>query len=338
MRALLVGAGGMGRAWADNLTNNPDTEIIGWVDLIEGAAAASADDKGLHLEYVGTDLSAAITATKPDFIVDVSSPQGHCDVTCTALGHGVPVIGEKPMADTMAQAKRMVQASEKAGKLFMVSQSRRYDAGLVAFKGAIERELGGLGILNVDFSIGAHFGGFRAEMESPLVVDMAIHTFDGARYLSGRNAVAVFADEFNPNWSWYKGDACANALFEMEDGLRFTYRGSWTSEGLDTSWDGDWKAVGPKGSAMWEKNQEPVSETVASTSGFRSEFERKTHLKPTIAGGISGSLAEFIDALKTGATPQGECHDNLQSLAMVFAAIASNRRKERVLLEEILNV
>jgi predicted dehydrogenase len=254
------------------------------------------------------------------------------------LAHGVPVIGEKPMADTIRQAKQMVQAAERAGKLFMVSQSRRYDAGLIAFRQAIHDELGGLGILNVDFSIGAHFGGFRAEMKSPLVIDMAIHTFDAARYLGGKNAVAVFAEEFNPSWSWYKGDACANALFEMEDGLRFAYRGSWTSEGLDTSWDGDWKAVGPFGAAGWKQNDDPVTETVSTNAGFRSEYVHKTHAKPTIASGISGSLAEFIEALKTGATPQGECHDNLQSLAMVFAAITSNQRRERVTIEEILDV
>lgn len=328
----------MGRAWADNLRQNPDADLVAWVDVIPGAAASAAEGKELSLDYVGTDLKAAIAGASPDFVVDVSSPQGHCEVTCTALEHGLPVIGEKPMAENMNQAKKMVKAAERAGKLYMVSQSRRYDAGLVAFKKAIDEELGGLGILNVDFSIGAHFGGFRAEMKSPLVVDMAIHTFDAARYLCGKNAVSVFAEEFNPSWSWYKGDACANALFEMEDGLRFCYRGSWTSEGLDTSWDGDWKAVGPRGAAGWDHNNDPVTETVASTTSLRSEYVRKTHPKPSIASGISGSLAEFIDALKTGATPQGECHDNLNSLAMVFAAITSNQRRERVMLEEILSV
>ena len=328
----------MGRAWADNLRQNPDSELVGWVDIVPGAAATAAEGKELHLEYCDTDLEEAIKAISPDFVVDVSSPQGHYMVTRTALCFGLPVIGEKPMADTIWQAKEMVKASEEAGKLFMVSQSRRYDAGLIAFKTAIQEELGGLGILNVDFSIGAHFGGFRAEMKSPLIIDMAIHTFDAARYLSGRNAVAVYAEEFNPSWSWYKGDACANALFEMEGGLRFAYRGSWTSEGLDTSWDGDWKAVGPRGSAGWKQNEDPVTESVSNAQGFRSEYVHKTHPKPTIASGISGSLAEFIEALKTGTTPHGECHDNLQSLAMVFAAVTSSRRKERVTLEEILDV
>lgn len=80
------------------------------------------------------------------------------------------------------------------------------------------------GILTADFFIGAHFGGFRDAMPSPLLLDMAIHTFDAARYLSGADPLAVYCDEFNPAWSWYAGNACATAIFEMTGGLRYVYR------------------------------------------------------------------------------------------------------------------
>jgi hypothetical protein len=49
-----------------------------------------------------------------------------------------------------------------------------------------------------------------------------------------------------------------------------------------------------------------------------------------VAGGIAGSLQEFLEALKTGSIPNGECHDNVKSLAMVFAAIESAKRRERI--------
>ena len=136
----------------------------------------------------------------------------------------------------------MVRASEQSGKLYMVSQSRRYDGRLAAFRRLIEREAGQIGILNSDFYIGAHFGGFRDEMPSPLILDMAIHTLDAARYLSGTDPVSVYCEEYNPNWSWYTGDACATALFTMTGGLRYTYRGSWCAEGKPTSWEADWRA------------------------------------------------------------------------------------------------
>src|SRR6266571_475245 len=119
------------------------------------------------------------------------------------------------MADSMAHAREMVAASEKAGKLYMVSQSRRYDARIQAYRQLILNQVGPLGILNSDFYIGAHFGGFRDEMPSPLLLDMAIHTLDAARYLSGADPVSVYCEEFNPQWSWYKGNACGTAIYEM---------------------------------------------------------------------------------------------------------------------------
>ena len=331
MRALLIGAGGMGRTWGRNL--NEENLLAGWADAREGAAAEAA--RALDLDIpTGTDLSALIDRVAPDFVVDVTSPEAHRDVTLLALSRGLPVVGEKPMATSMADARAMVEASERAGRLYMVSQSRRYDPGLVAYRRLVQR-LGGLGILHADFSIGAHFGGFRDAMDHVLLLDMAIHTFDAARFLSGADPVSVYAEEYNPDWSWYRGAACANCLFEMSDGLRFAYRGSWCADGLPTSWDADWRAVGPKGSAVWEKNGTPFAELVTGDEGFMRPVERIEEPPTPVDAGIKGSLREFLHALQTGETPQGECHDNLKSLSMVFAAVESARTGERVRIDSL---
>lgn len=336
MRALLVGAGGMGKAWARNIAEFPEVTLAGWVDVRPEAAALAGVETGVTAEVYGTGLTQAIKDAAPDFVVDVTIPEAHHEVTLTALGHGLPVIGEKPMAATMHQAKEMVAAADAAGKLYMVSQARRYNRQLQAYRDFVQESLGGIGILNADFYIGAHFNGFRDEMESPLILDMAIHTFDEARFISGKDPVAVYAEEFNPHWSWYKGDSSATALFEFEDDLRFTFRGSWAAEGLHTSWDGDWRSVGKNGTAIWEHNNVPYAEVVRKSGEFHSEMER-VEITPTPGFEfIKGSFAQFLAALKGGPTPDGECHDNIKSLAMVFAVKESSRRRERVLLSELL--
>jgi len=334
LKALLVGAGGMGRAWGQNLYDCDEVEIVGWVDVRSDIAAAAATALGLTGIHVGSDLAAAMTDTRPDFVVDVTIPEAHHDVTLAALAAGLPVLGEKPMATSMAQARAMVAASERAGKLYMVSQSRRYNAGLAALRRLIVEQTGPLGILNADFYLGAHFGGFRDEMDSPLVLDMAIHTFDAARYLSGADPIAVYCEEFNPPWSWYRGDACATAIFEMTGGLRYTYRGGWCAEGRHTSWEGEWRAVGPQGTATWDGTEAPEAAVVVAADGFMSTTEtRRGVVEEDAPGGIAGSLHDFLHALKTGATPMGECHDNIKSLAMVFAAIESAASGRRIAVE-----
>ncbi len=331
MRALIVGAGGMGRTWGRNVRDSDEVEIVGWVDIRPDAAASAATELSLEHVYTGTDLERALRETRPDLVIDVTVPEAHHDVTLAALAAGVPVLGEKPMADTMERARAMVAAAEKAGKLYMVSQSRRYNARLAALRRLIERETGSLGLLTTDFFIGAHFGGFRDEMPSPLLLDMAIHTFDAARYLSGADPVAVYCEEFNPSWSWYRGAAAATAIFEMTGGLRYTYRGSWCSEGRQTSWEGEWRAVGPYGSATWDGTNAPVADIVVEGGGFQSETTTRVGtIDETMSEGIAGSLQDFLRALRTGATPMGECHDNIKSLAMVFAAVESAAGGRRV--------
>jgi predicted dehydrogenase len=331
-KALLVGAGGMGQGWAKNLAAHAaQVTLAGWVDIREGAAAAAAEKNALSVGWTGTELERAIAEVQPDFVVDVTIPEAHHDVTLTALAHGLPVIGEKPMAHSMEAARAMVAASERAGKLYMVSQSRRYDNRILAYRRLIEKTCGPLGILNADFYIGAHFGGFRDEMEHVLLLDMAIHSFDQARFLSGADPVAVYAEEFNPAWSWYKGAASATCLFEMANGLRFTYRGSWCAEGLHTSWECDWRATGASGTALWDGHGALKGARVTGGEGFHHATEPiEEPITNEVSGGIAGSLEDFLNALDTGATPMGECHDNIKSLAMVFGAVESATTGKRV--------
>ena len=330
-RALLVGAGNMGRNWARTLQAAENARLAGWVDLRGDVLEQAATGLGLEGVALDTDLGRALATIRPDFVVDVTVPGAHHAVTLEALASGVPVLGEKPMADSMEHAREMVAAADRAGVLYMVSQNRRYNSSLAALRRLIADQTGPIGILNSDFSMGARERGHRLEIASPLLLDMAIHAFDTARYLSRADPVSVYCEEFNPPWSWYRGNACAMAMFEMTDGVRYTYRGSWCSEGHHTDWDCEWRAVGPNGSAVWKGGDDvPVADIVVARGGFLPETELRPGEVVPAPAGIAGSLADFLHALDTGVTPMGECHDNIKSLAMVFGAIESATTGRRV--------
>lgn len=330
LRAVLVGAGGMGKAWARTIVDNADVALVGWVDVLDERAREAVEALGAGGVEVEADARAALGNLSPDFVVDASTPSSHYEVTATCLEKGVPVLGEKPMAATMGEARRLVQLSEKCSTLFVVSQNRRYNSGLAAFRALVATSLGGAGQVNAEFYRAPHFGGFRDEMESPLLVDMAIHTFDAARYVTGADALSVACQEFNPGWSWYRGAAAAVAEFEMTGGVHFSYEGSWCAQGLETSWDSSWRAVGPLGSALWDGSANPTAEVQREGA---EDVSLEQVQAPTIdvpGRGIAGSLADFVRALRSGITPMGECHDNIRSLAMVFAALESSRTGRRV--------
>ena len=329
-RALVVGAGSISGAWFPPLIAEK-VQVAAVVDLSVAAARRAIGKYGLDA-VASNDLAAALKRTRPDFVVDLTVPEAHCAVTCAALRAGCHVIGEKPMASSMGEARRMVRAAERAGKMYMVSQSRRWDANHHAARQAVATgKIGRLTTVNCDFYIGAHFGGFRDRMPSPLILDMAIHHFDLCRFLTAAEPQAVYAKEFNPAGSWYAGDVSAACIFEMSDGVVFNYRGSWCAEGCHTSWNGDWRFIGDKGTLLYEKDSEPYGQVVANKTGFQRKLRDVKAPRAAVKhGGMHGALREMLAFLRTGTVPQTQCHDNIQSLAMVFAVIASARSGRRV--------
>ena len=333
LRAVLVGCGGISGAWLGAAKQIKGLDIVGLVDLDEDAAQRRKDEFRLKSAVTGVDLIKALIDLRPDVVFDCTVPEAHCPTTLAALRHGCHVLGEKPMADSMENARRMVEAAEDAGKLYAVVQNRRYDPNIRAFRDAIESgALGRLTTLSSDFYIGAHFGGFRDHMEHVLLLDMAIHTFDAARLISGADPVAVCCKEWNPPGSWYDRDASAIAIFEMTDGIVYTYRGSWCAEGLSTTWESDWRAICQTGSATWDGATGFKAQRVAKTGGFFSEWEDIAVEVPagTKQGGHAGLIREFVDCVRAGKTPETVCTDNIKSLAMVFAAIESAETGRRV--------
>ena len=329
-RVVMAGCGSMSAAWLRAGTAMPEVEFVGLVDLSADAARKRAEEFGLQYAAVGTDLEAVLRDLQPDAVFDCTIPEAHHRVTLAALAHGCHVLGEKPLADSMEHAREMVAAAREAGKLYAVIQNRRYDPHIRRLRAFLESGvLGPLTTLNSDFYIGAHFGGFRDRMEHVLLLDMAIHSFDQARLLSGADPISVYCKEWNPRGSWYDRDASAVAIFEMTDGLVFTYRGSWCSEGLNTSWECDWRIIGTEGSVTWDGGEGMRAQVVAERGGFRSELRDvpiPEHDPSEKVGGHQGLIREFIRCVREGGTPETHCADNIKSLAMVFGAIESARK------------
>jgi predicted dehydrogenase len=163
-------------------------------------------------------------------------------------------------------------------------------------------------------------------MAHPLLVDMAIHAFDAARFLLRAEPVSAYCQAYNPSWSWYAGDANATAVFEMESGTRYVFTGSWCSPGADTSWNGAWRVSGENGSALWNGDDEPI----LYAESTKADWPQSPY------SGISGALQVFVSALRTGQLPSGEVHENVMSLAMVEAAVQSAATGQVVRLDDVL--
>lgn len=337
LRAMVAGCGGMSQHWLNILTKEPGLIVVGLCDVAPGRARERADQFGLKDAVTGEDYPALLDTLKPDIVFDLSVPEAHYAITMEAFRRGCHVLGEKPLADSMAHAREMVGAAKKAGVLYAVMQNRRYDARIRRFRALLDSgALGELTTVNADFYLGPHFDGFREEMDHVLLLDMAIHHFDAARYVTGADPVSVLCHEWNPKGSWYRHGASTVAVFEMSNGVVYTYRGSWCANGLGTTWECDWRAVCTDGTALWDGADAFRCERVKSQEGFTAEFE--SYAIPEIdAGGKrdghAGCVREFLACVRDGGVPETLASDNIKSLAMVFGAIESAATGRRISIE-----
>jgi predicted dehydrogenase len=340
-RVMVAGCGGMSREWLTYADRHRDQiEIVALVDRVLEAAKQRAEEFGLDVPQFAS-VEAALERVSADLLWDITLPEARESVVTAAISHGLDVFSEKPMADSWEAASRLARLAKKKGRRYVVMQNRRYHPQIRALKALVDQQLlGEVGIVTADFFLGPHFGGFREAMAEPLLLDMAIHTFDQARFLLGGGARRVYCHAFNPKGSWYQGHAAAIAIFEWEGGAVFEYRGSWAAEGVPTSWESDWRIVGSKGSARWDGAEPPYAEVRDSDHAPAFLYPTR-RIEATVdaaqMGGHQAALAAMMKAWADKRPAETEAEDNLNSIAMVFAAIQSAQQGKRVAIPDDLS-
>lgn len=331
--AVLVGCGAMSEGWLRSIahvnSNEKQVDLVGFVDLDADLAARRAAQFGWSGAVTGDDLAGVLQQTKPDIVFDIVVPPARHKVVTTAFEHGCDVLSEKPMANSLDEARRLLEARDAAGRQHAVVQNRRHLDGIRRAKAFLQSgAIGEIAEVHCDFFIAPHFGGFREEMDHVLLLDMAIHTFDAARFVAELEPRRVVCVESNPDHSWYRHGASANAIFQCENNRLLTYRGSWCAEGLPTAWEASWRIVGSKGTLIWDGNDGFRAEQPASRDGLLAEMApiAVPEIAPLVNTGHAGVIADFLDARRTGRAALTDSRDNFRSLAMTFAAIESATR------------
>ncbi|MFN4243602.1 MAG: Gfo/Idh/MocA family protein [Tepidisphaerales bacterium] len=340
LRLIQAGVGGMGRTWWKGATqHSPDFEVVALVDIAEAPLAEAGDALGVPAERRFTSLADALERVEADAVLTVTPPPVHAEHAELAFARGLHLLTEKPIADTMENAVRMVELARRAGRQLVVAQNYRFSPSARRFRELVRASpVGAVGHGHLDFYIPGDFGGtFRGTMEFPLLVDMAIHHFDLIRCVTGLNIRDITAMSFRPRWSWYRHDPGLKMLMTLDDGsdagIPFSYSGDWSAFGKTTSWNGTWRLQCDQGTLTWEDDKLAV---------HRSEYwgnHRCTETVDIPAVPLQGQaklLADFAQAIRTGVPAETSGEDNLQSFGAVMAAVRSAREGRKVALSEVV--
>jgi predicted dehydrogenase len=337
-RSIVVGAGLVAGFWMEPLRRRTDVVALVEVDAERTGAALAR----FGLDCPGfTSLDAALAAADADVVVNLTPPEWHRRVSETALAAGCHVLSEKPMAPTYEDARATVEAARRAGRTLAVMQNRRYQPAIRRLReGLLSGAIGQPMAFCADmFMAPRHAAGHLAAQRHPLLLEMAVHTFDQARYLAGAEPLSVACHEFTAPHSWYDGPAAAVCTFEFERGIVFSYRGNWIAEGFATSYDAAWRISGTTGTAIWDSFGHPACEVAVAPAPETGAAEVRRIVweapPPRDATGHAAGLDDLLDALESGRPSETDGEDNLITLAMAFAAIRSAEERRVVPLEEV---
>ncbi len=341
MRFIQVGVGGFGKVWLQCLTKNPQARIVGLVDVDQKALKQARAEGDYEKEICFLSLNNAIKNV--DAVICVTPPENHKQCVTRAMRAGLDVITEKPMAGTLADCLNILKVSRETGRICVVSQNYRYSSEMLTLAKMVKNgRIGDIGQVKIDFYLGFDFGGgFRLEIDHPLIVDMSIHHFDLIRFITGQNAVTVRGHSWNPPWSNYKGDCSTSLIFEMENGGYVVYNASWCAKGQFCNWNGNWQIEGSKGTLLYEKNKISLYDTPKL---YTAKKEKSVPMIKPLKTGQEYVLNNFMQAKRQNKRPETDVFDNINSIAMVFAAVRAvitgkripiiNKRVQKLLDDE----
>jgi predicted dehydrogenase len=334
LKAVLVGCGNISRIWVPAILEIPDLQLIGLVDIVLNKTQILAHEFNLKVE-TDSDLGHLLKRLKPDLVFDCTTPENRLTNVSAAFAMGCSVLVEKPLADTLENAVKLVALAKAYTKVCATVQNHRYSAGIRTLAHFVRSgQLGQITQCSSNFFIGARFNDYRKDMKHVLLRDMAIHTFDAARFILDEEPVSVYCREWNPSGSWYAADAAAVAVFEFTNGIVYTYQGSWSSQGLRTPWESQWRINGTRGSISWNGEEDFKCQILPDEEGDSKQFiDVSVPLLASPLQGHLGAIEDFVQAIRTNRKPPTDRTDNLKSLKMVFSAIQSSMDKKEVKID-----
>lgn len=343
-RVIQVGTGGFGAAWCERFLppNVADglIEVVAAVDTNPKALENASKHLGVPPERCYGDLDRALDENEADFCTVVVPPAFHESVVDAALARGLHILSEKPIADTLEASVRIAAKAEKAGIKMGVTMSHRFDRDKTTLRREIRSGRGG----PVDYIVcrftcamrefGA-WGRFRHEIPDPLLIEGAVHHLDLLADMTASKCDTIYARTWNPPWGEYAGDSQALVTMEMENGAHVLYEGAKTNAAGLNCWTDEYIRAECRDATLILDHRE-LERLPAGAGGVREGSGENVPLLDQPKWANAWLVEKFVRWLDGGEPMETSVEANLQSVALVFAAIESSRTRTAVKVQDFL--
>jgi predicted dehydrogenase len=334
----MIGAGGMAGAWIRRFFQpfGERMEIVGLVDVRPEALHSSGDFLGLPANRRFGAMEEAFQSVDADFCTIVIPPAYHRDAVMLAVARDLPILSEKPIADTWEACVEIYRAVTRARLTMEVVQNYRYTPRILTLKRVLES--GDLGRPNylmsrfsADYRERGAWGAFRHEIPHSLLVEGSVHHFDQLRNLSGADCRSIAGWEWNPDHASFDGECCGMYVMRMANSVVGQYEGNCLGAGTQNSWHNEFYRAECEGGAV-AVDRDGIVRTYRHTPGQGMRIDEVPAVRPR-HDGHEWIVNEYLDWLDGGPAPATILSDNIKSAAMLFGAIDASASGQMVDVE-----
>ncbi len=301
LKVGVAGAGVMGRNHARVLSDIRDFRLTHVFDADAATARGVAD----VYDATGVDDVHAFAGAGLDAAVISTPNRTHADVGVALLERGVHVLVEKPIAATVADAQRLIDAAKANDRVLMVGQVERFNPAVEAVKRAIADEQ----IISIQIT---RVGPFPPRMgEVGVVIDLAVHDIDIIRHLTDSEIVEV-----QPQLARTKAEREDTALlqFRLENG---------TIAHITTNWVTPYKT---RTLQVATPNKFVVADLMTRqvTEYFGQQPDGSYSTRGVMSWPnepLKKELEAFAHAIRTGETPAVTGEDGLRNLEVALRCL-----------------
>lgn len=343
LKGAIVGAGYFSQFHFDAWSRIEAVELAAVCDVDASVAQRAASEHNIGHSY--SNFGEMLDAERPDFVDIVTRPDSHLELVTQAADRGIPIICQKALAPTFAEAKQIVAVAQAANVPLMVHENFRFQPWYREIRRQIDAGSIGDKLHSISFQCRTGDGWqhdaymsrqpYFREMPRLLIFETGVHFIDTFRYVAGEiDGVYASLRKLNPDIA---GEDAATVMFDFQSGAT----GIWDANRFNepTSPDarftfGEALVEGNGGTIrLYGTGRLTLQRLGESESDLNYAFERRG-----FAGDcVLATQQHFVDCLRSGNEFETSGSEYLKSLSIVEAVYksAATRTPQRNLSENL---
>lgn len=327
----ILGAGRIGKLHAANIAGMQDAEIVVIADPFANEDTVKWAET-IGVKNVTKDSEEVFNNPEIDTVIICSSTNTHTDFIKKAARAGKHIFCEKPIGLDIDEIKEALEEVDKAGVKLQVGFVRRFDHNHKKVHDLVkEGKVGAPHIVKITSRDPERPPMEYVKVSGGIFVDMMIHDFDMARYLSGSDVEEVYAMGsvlIDPGFAKYDDVDTAMVMLKFKNGaLGVIDNSRETKYGYDQRTE----VFGSKGCAA-VTNDTPNTAVLTTAEGVISDRPLWFFLERYNDAFIA-EIRAFFDAIKNNTLIPVDGIDGLRPVQIAFAAAKSLKEGRPVKLE-----